>query len=54
VRLYDDRAEGDKMKETGLSIRHESSVSQIKQVNDHLIVVEGLQNSVSDLDGSND
>jgi hypothetical protein len=42
------------MKETGMSIRHESSVSQMKQVNDHLIIVEGLQNSVSDLDGSGD
>ena len=52
-RTYDSRGQ-EKMERTGLTIRHPSSISQLKQVNDHLMVVEGLQNSVLSLHQTSD
>ena len=53
-RTYDSRAQEKKMEGTPLTIRHPSSISQLKQVNDHLMVVAGLQNSVLSLHHTSD
>jgi hypothetical protein len=44
-RLYDFRAQPD-LQMTGLTVNHPSSVIRIRQVEDHLLMVSGFENTV--------